>query len=112
MDTPKSALSRQIGEAVLISRRGGEGAILNARGEYNRCHITRLTLGDDKEQPEGPNEGGEGEQSEEWIQNQGAAWIRSKLNKQREQDLLEGNRILSKQQGGKRTRNFKTTEGG
>ena len=112
VDTPKSALSRQIGEAVLISRRGGEGAILNARGEYNRCHITRLTLGDDKEQPEGPNEGGEGEQSEEWIQNQGAAWVRSKLNKQREQDLLEGNRILSKQQGGKRTRNSKTTEGG
>ena len=36
-DTHRSALSSQIGEAILIGRRRGEGAILNARGEYNGC---------------------------------------------------------------------------
>ena len=51
VDTPKSVTGRQIGAAVLTIRRGGKGAILTASGQYNRCHITRLTLGEDKEQP-------------------------------------------------------------
>ena len=40
----KTALSRQTAEAVRIRRRGGEGAILNSRGEFNRCFIPRLTI--------------------------------------------------------------------
>ena len=44
----RSALSRQVGEAVKIRRRGGEGSLLNSKGEFNRCKITRLTL---EEQP-------------------------------------------------------------
>ena len=40
----KTALSRQIMEAVRIRRRGGEGAILNSKGEFNRSHIPRLVL--------------------------------------------------------------------
>ena len=32
----KTALARQVAEAVRIRRRGGEGAILNLRGELNR----------------------------------------------------------------------------
>ena len=31
-------------EAVRIRRRGGEGAILNSKGEFNRSHIPRLVL--------------------------------------------------------------------
>ena len=40
----KTALSRQTGEAVRIRRRGGEGAVLNSRGEFNRSFIPRLQL--------------------------------------------------------------------
>ena len=47
----KSALSRQIAEAVRIRRRGGEGSILNSKSEYNRCHIPRLRV-EDKEEEE------------------------------------------------------------
>ena len=47
----RTALSRQIAEAVRIRRRGGEGAILNSKSEYNRCHIPRLQL--EEEEPEG-----------------------------------------------------------
>jgi len=42
----KTALERQVGEAVRIRRRGGEGAILNSKSEYLRCHIPRLQLED------------------------------------------------------------------
>ena len=40
----KTALARQVAEAVLIRRRGGEGAILNSRGEFSRSHIPRLQI--------------------------------------------------------------------
>ena len=37
----RSALSRQVGEAIRIRRRG---VVLNSRGEFNRCKISRLSL--------------------------------------------------------------------
>ena len=37
----KSALTRQVGEAVRIGRRGGAGQILNSKSEYERCRIPR-----------------------------------------------------------------------
>ena len=40
----RSALARQVGEAVRIRRRGGEGQILNSKAEYSRCVIPRLVL--------------------------------------------------------------------
>ena len=40
----KSALSRQIGEAVRIRRRGGAGMVLNSKSEFNRCRIPRLII--------------------------------------------------------------------
>ena len=40
----RSALSRQAAEAVRIRRRGGEGSILNSKGEFNRCFIPRLMI--------------------------------------------------------------------
>ena len=33
----RTALSRQVGEAVRIRRRGGEGNILNSKAEYNKA---------------------------------------------------------------------------
>ena len=40
----RTALSRQIKEAVRIMRRGGEGGVLNSKSEFSRCKITRRTL--------------------------------------------------------------------
>ena len=40
----KTALSRQVGEAVRIRRRGGEGNILNSKAEYSRSRIPRLMV--------------------------------------------------------------------
>ena len=45
----KSALCRQVGEAVRIEMRGGAGAILNSKSEYNRCHISRLRVEEEEE---------------------------------------------------------------
>ena len=42
----RTALTRQIYEAVLIQR-WGEDVVLNSKGEYNRCTIGRLTLGEE-----------------------------------------------------------------
>ena len=47
MRTFKTSLERQIAEAVRIQRRGN---VLNRRGEYNRCNITRLVLDTNWEQ--------------------------------------------------------------
>ena len=40
----RTAQERQAKEAVRIRRRGGEGAILNSKAEFNRCLIPRLQL--------------------------------------------------------------------
>ena len=40
----RTALSRQVKEAIRIRRRGGASNILNSRSEYNRCHIPRLVV--------------------------------------------------------------------
>ena len=104
VETPKSALSRQIGEAIRIRRRGGEGGILNARGEYNRCHITRLTLGEDSAPSHGiASGGGEGEQADKWLEDQGVEWILKKGRGRRHADKAE-NRAIGEQEklfGGK-----------
>ena len=47
----KSALTRQISEAVLIRRRGAD-MILNSRAEYNRCRLPRLVLEQHDEEEE------------------------------------------------------------
>ena len=70
-----------------------------------------MTLGEDKEQPRinqiWSDEREEGEQSKVWINNHGAEVVKSIMKQQREQDILEGNRILGRQprqnkEGGKR----------
>ena len=45
----RSALNRQVREAVLIRRRGGEGSLLNSKAEFNRCHIPRLVVEEEEE---------------------------------------------------------------
>ena len=47
----RTALSRQVREAVRIGRRGGAGRILNSRSEFNRCHIPRLIIEEEEDEP-------------------------------------------------------------
>ena len=42
----RSALTRQVAEAVRIRRWGG-GVVLNSKSEFNRCQLARLTLGEE-----------------------------------------------------------------
>ena len=48
----RTALSRQTAEAVRIRRRGGEGAVLNSKAEFNRCYLPRLKLVGEQESTE------------------------------------------------------------
>ena len=45
----KTALNRQVSEAMRIRRRSGEHIILNSKTEYNRCHIPRLRVEQEEE---------------------------------------------------------------
>ena len=46
----KTALARQVGEAVRIRRRGGAGSILNSKSEFDRCRIPRLVVEQEDEE--------------------------------------------------------------
>ena len=52
----RTALDRQIGEAVRIKRRR-EGVVLNSKMEFNRCSITRLSLPEEQAVPPPPHVG-------------------------------------------------------
>ena len=116
----RTALHRQLSEAVLISRRGEEN-LLNNRGEYNRCQITRLTLGDGKEEglakkeeavdqgenvAEGEEEVGAwtGEKTEEWLQRK-TTWAQAGKTADKRKEDSSG-RKSSPQKQAKRRRKF------
>ena len=101
----RSALNRQISEAVRIGRYG-EDKVLNSRGEYNRSRIARLSLGgedyekkpvleEDKKANEKSMEEWESEKSKNILKKSQAEWKKnhplkkttSKKNK--EDDLIE-----------------------
>ena len=73
----KTALARQVAEAVRIRRRGGEGAILNSRGEFNRCHIPRLKL-EEREQNEVTNNK-DREQNKKMLREQDRCWEKDRI---------------------------------
>ena len=81
----KSALTRQIAEAVRIRRRGGAGSILNSKAEFDRCRIPRLVVEEqDLEEMKRMEEQDENEQ-EKQLEEQATAWSKSKLNKKKEE---------------------------
>ena len=49
----RTALNRQVREAIRIGRRGGAGRILNSKSEFNRCHIPHLVVEEEIEEGEG-----------------------------------------------------------
>ena len=62
----RTALTRQITEAIRIRKRGA--SVLNSRGEYDRCRIHRLTIGSDSK-PDGgiTSTENEGDNQEDWM---------------------------------------------
>ena len=74
----RSALSRQINEAVRIKNRGI--LALNSKGEYDRCRIHRLTVGEDQKsnwQEAVHQNSNEGNKGEEFIMNKRVAMDRN-----------------------------------
>ena len=62
----RTALSRQVGEAIRIHKRG---MVLNSKGEYNRCHITRLSLGNSEDfHDKQAEQGGEEDLDKDWTE--------------------------------------------
>ena len=75
----RSALSRQISEAVRIRRRGGAGGVLNSKAEYNRSHIPRLRVENEEEMKEREeNLRKEQEQMEELLDREQDGWEKEK----------------------------------
>ena len=94
VSTHRSALSRQVREAVRIRRRGGAGAILNSKGEFNRCHIPRLVVEEeDKEAVETRRiqEQAEKEEITNCMNEEESSWEKGKC-KEREQRLKKRRR--------------------
>ena len=82
----KSALTRQVAEAVLIQE-WGEDIVLNSKAEFNRCKIGRLTLGEeDKLRAEVPDTAESTSREEESGTKE---WESRRAEERRAQELLE-----------------------
>ena len=73
-------MERQVSEAVRIGRRGGAGAVLNSKSEYNRCYIPRLRLEEDEEETRKREEQQklEEKEREQLIERDHGAWEQNK----------------------------------
>ena len=91
----KSALSRQIGEAVRIGRRGGAGMVLNSKSEFNRCRIPRLIIEEIDEEQIREEEVRELRIAMKHLNRCEEEWEQDK-NRKREQELKEARRKLRK----------------
>ena len=91
----RSALSRQVGEAVRISRRGGARSILNSKSEYNRCRIPRLVMKEIDEEQIAEQEARELEEASEQLEACRRAWEQQRTVA-REQELRTARSRLDK----------------
>ena len=78
----RSSLDRQVAEAIRIYRRG---LVLNRKGEYNRCGLTRMVLDDRWEQEKWEKSWEEGE-SIDVNEGGGEGWVQSKKTKLNSQE--------------------------
>ena len=88
----RTALNRQIKEAVRIRRRGGAASILNSKSEFNRCQIPRLVVEVEDEETRlrrVENEKLEQEELKGALDREHMSW---KMKKTRELQLLETKR--------------------
>ena len=82
----RSALSRQIGEAVRIMRRGGEGMILNSKSEYDRCKIPRLQVEEQKDEEWTMEQQQDLEQTMNELEEQSRLWSSKKYEERKRED--------------------------
>ena len=100
VSTHKTALSRQIREAVRIRRRGGAASILNSRSEFNRCHIPRLVVEVEDQESKDIRKSWELQERreiEEIMEQDDRAWSNKKLREQ--QMMVMKRRRCSETQG-------------
>ena len=88
----RSALSRQVREAVRIRRRGGAGAILNSKGEFNRCHIPRLVVEEEDQEAKKEREAQEHMEKDELAKNLDEEDVQWQESKYRDRELREKKR--------------------
>ena len=109
----RSALGRQVSEAIRIRRRGGLGNILNSKSEYNRCHISRLRVEDEKEEEERELETRkEQEQIDTFLIKEQEDWKRAKTRSRDEERKETLERIKQKRAGYKGARSQKRIKEG
>ena len=94
----KTALSMQVGEAVRIRRRGGDGNILNSKAEYNRSRIPRLIVDQQADKDIKQMEEEELWKRREQLEEELREWSQIKYYA-REQELREKKRQLSRIEG-------------
>ena len=83
----RTALNRQVKEAVRIRRRGGASSILNSRSEYNRCYIPRLVVEEEEEGAKAERERLEKEERGKLIKSMGQEDITWEEKKRRAREL-------------------------
>ena len=85
----KTALYRQLGEAVRIRRRGGQGSILNSKAEYDRCYIPRLVVEERNDKEAEQEEQQDQEQLQKILEEEYEEWSKDKINQRVRRDLEE-----------------------
>ena len=102
----RTALSRQVGEAVRIARRGH---ILNSKGEFNRCKITRLTLGqEDEDTTDGGGFENEKKESKDEDCSQRLLEMRDKKDKEERAGLGQAECTISQKREGEQFKKKKS----
>ena len=93
----RTALSRQIGEAVRIRRRGGAMSILNSKSEFDRCHIPRLVMEEEDEEEIRAREQKEIEESRAAVDEQATEWGAKTIKLRKEDDRRSWQRMKTTQ---------------
>ena len=110
----RSALARQVGEAVRIQRRGGAGSILNSRAEFDRCRIPRLVVEEEDREQIDKQDQEDLEEDMNLIEEQARSWEDQTLS-QRSKGAIKSwkNRRPQVPKGSRRTpRNLRKRESG
>ena len=99
----KTALERQVGEAVRIRRRGGEGAVLNSKSEFDRCRIPRLIIEEQNLEKDSEMELQREQEVAEHLEREQRDWERRKT-KERAEEHLE---MMSRRLENRKKRKYK-----
>ena len=84
----RTALSRQVGEAVRIMRRGGACSILNSKSEYDRCRIPRLVMEEEDETENRRMEEKDLQEDLNSIEEHADAWRNLRFSEKQKEDKL------------------------